>query len=80
MSLGFVTTLSGPKKTKPTHLSAGLGADEPSDGAEVVVIRPDENPEQRRFSSAPVHSFRLAGQLHLHGRLTPRVSLCTHIR
>lgn len=60
------------------HLSARLGAYEPRDGAEVIVVRPDENPEQRGFRSAPVHCFRLAGQLHLHRSLTSRVSFCTH--
>lgn len=57
-----------------SDLSAGFGADEASDGAVVVVVRPDEDPEQRRLSSAPVHGFRLT-QLQLHWSLTPGVSL-----
>lgn len=57
------------------HLSAGLGSYEASDGAEVVVVRPDEDPEQGGFGAAPVHGFGLAAQLHLHRRLTPGVSL-----
>lgn len=56
------------------HLSAGLGSYETSDGAEVVIVCPDEDPEQGRFGSAPVHGFSLAAQLHLHWRLTPGVS------
>lgn len=60
------------------HLSAGLGAYEPCDGAEVVVVRPDENPEERGFSPAPLHCFRLAGQLHLHRSLTSRVAFWKH--
>lgn len=62
----------------PAHLSAGLGVDEACDGAEVVVVRPDEDPEQRGFGPAPVHRFSLTGQLHLHWCLAPRVTLCTH--
>lgn len=62
------------------HLSAGLGPYEPCDGAEVVVVCSNENPEERGFSPAPLHRFSLTSQLHLHWSLTPRVPLCTHIR
>lgn len=57
------------------HLSAGLGADEPRDGTEVVVVRPDENPEERSLGAAPVHRFSFTRQLHLHRSLTAGVSL-----
>ncbi|KAF3836396.1 hypothetical protein F7725_028954 [Dissostichus mawsoni] len=48
------------------YLRQGLRADEPCDGAEVVVVSPDENPKERSFCSTPVHSFSLHTQLHLH--------------
>ena len=59
-----------------SHLSAGLGAYESCDGAEVIVVSPDENPKQRSFSPAPIHRLSLTGQLHLHRSLAAWVSLC----
>lgn len=67
---------SPPRGGPATHLSAALGADQLGDGAEVVVVGPDEDPEERGLRAAPLHRLGLAAQLHLHGGLTARVPLC----
>lgn len=59
------------------HLSAGLCGDEASDGTVVVIVCPDENPEEGRLRAAPLHGLWFSAQLHLHRCLTPRVSFYT---
>ena len=59
-----------------SDLSAGLGSNEAGDGAVVVVVRPNQHPEEGRLGTAPVHRLRLAGQLQRDRTLTPGVPLC----
>ena len=59
------------------HLSAGLGANEASDGAVVVVVGADEHPEERGLRPTPVHRLQgLPAQLQAHRGLAARVRLC----
>lgn len=64
------------------HLLAVLGADEASDGAEVVEVRAVQHPEQRLLGPAPLdHTARRLWPVFLawtqfDGSLATRVPLC----
>lgn len=59
------------------HLFAGLGADEASDGAEVVVVGSVQHSEQRLLSPTPLDRrfHLLLPRTQLGGGLTARVAL-----
>lgn len=58
------------------HLPACLGSNESGNGAVVVVVRPDENAEERRVGAAPLQRLGRKRHLEFDGCLTARVALC----
>lgn len=60
-----------------THLSAGLRANEASDGTEVVVVSANEDAEKGGLCTTPVHALRRIGDLQFHRSLAAGIRLYT---
>lgn len=61
----------------PTHLSAGLGANEASNGTEVVIVSANEYTEKGGLCSAPVYVLGRIRNLQFHWSLAAGIRLYT---